>query len=124
MILDNFSKFVIIRPVVRKTAKISIETLQEYVFNYFGVPQRILSDNGVQFKSLEFKSILDNLGISHILTGYYSPHPNAAERVNKTIFTAVRMYIEDNHKDWDKHLGSIACAFRNVVHESKNFSPY
>lgn len=124
VILDNFSKYVVVRPVRQATARVTIDTLKEYVFNYFGVPQKILSDNGSQFVSNEFKHFLDDLGITHIRTGFYSPQANSAERVNKTIFTAVRMYITDNHKDWDINLGSIACAFRNVVHESTGFSPY
>ena len=47
-----------------------IEFFQRYIFNTFGVPQYIHSDNGKQFLSEDMEEFLSNYGMKHIKTGF------------------------------------------------------
>lgn len=124
IVLDQFSKFVLLKPVRKADASTIIRFLESDVFHMFGVPEEILSDNGVQFLAKDFKSFLSKNGVSHMTTATHSPQANASERVNRSILAAVRAYVGDNHQNWDVHISAIASALRNSVHESIGYSPH
>ncbi|KAG5867738.1 hypothetical protein JTB14_010148 [Gonioctena quinquepunctata] len=54
---------------------------------------------------------------------YYHPQANYVERASRTIGTAIRSYIKDDHKLCDKELPCIAYALRTAVHEVTGYSP-
>lgn len=54
----------------------------------------------------------------------HSPQVNASERVNRSIITAVRAYIDTDQTTWDRHLHSIASALRNATHSYTGQSLY
>jgi len=47
----------------------------------------------VQFKAYEFEALLNKSGIRHVYTAFYSPQTNGAERVNRSLMSAIRSYI-------------------------------
>lgn len=124
IVLDHMSKFVWLKPLKKATAKNMVRFLEEDIFHLVGVPETLLSDNGVQFVSRELKVLLTQYGVQHILTATHSPQANASERVNRSVIAAIRAYIEDDQTTWDQHLSSIASALRNSVHASSGQSPY
>ncbi|XP_037929364.1 uncharacterized protein LOC119663835 [Teleopsis dalmanni] len=77
--------------------------LERDIFQMFGVPEHIHSDNGKQFISEIFKNLLTKYGVNHVRTAFYSPEANAAERVNRSVLQMIRAYIGENHKNWDQH---------------------
>lgn len=91
------------------------------IFHKFGVPEIIHSDNGHRFVTKTFKELIDNYNITHIKTAYYSPKSNASERVNQT---AIRTYLEEDHRDWDMYLNEIECALRKSVHTATGVTPF
>ena len=124
IVLDHLTKFVYLKALAKGTARLIVSFLQDEFFPLFSVPQIIHSDNGTQFKGEEFTKMVNDSGIEHIKTAYYSPQSNASERVNRSIVAAIRAYLADKHTTWDKFLPQIAGALRNSVHESTGFSPH
>ena len=50
-------------------------------FSQYGIPVQLISDNGTQFTSQEFKNFIKTLGIKHIRTsGYHQSSNGQAER--------------------------------------------
>lgn len=49
---------------------------EDDVFHYFGVPECVVTDNGVQLKA------------------FYSLQPNASEKVNMSVLSAIKAYID------------------------------
>lgn len=124
IVLDHMSKFVWLKPLRKATAKSVVQFLETEIFHCFGVPESVMSDNGVQFVSNELKGLLSRYGVQHILTASHSPQANASERVNRSIVAAIRAYVDNDHTNWDQHLSSITGALRNSVHSSTGQSPY
>lgn len=124
VILDHFSKYPIIQAVKKFTAVGVCDFLLSHVFNHFGVPEFVVTDNGTQFRSNHFKELLDKYGIKHILTAVYSPQSNSSERLNRSILAAVRSYLKKDQREWDSHLDNICIALRSLVHSSLGYSPY
>lgn len=59
IILDHFSKFTFLKPLKKLVTKPIVDYMQSEIFNCFGVPEVVVSDNGSQFKS-RFREISDS----------------------------------------------------------------
>lgn len=95
------------------TAKGIIQYLEKSIFLVFGVPDKNVSDNGSQFISKEYKTYLKTYRVEAVYVFRYHPQANAAEAANKTYGTAIRGYIKDNHREWDRFIPQIACAMNS-----------
>ena len=74
----------------------TIEKLQN-LFARYGVPAQLVSDNGAQYKSEEFKLFLKRNGIKHITSAPYHPASNGlAERCVQSFKTAMKSETEVN----------------------------
>lgn len=124
VVVDAFSKFVHVHPMRVATAKGVIQFLEKHVFLVFGVPDQLISDNGSQFTSAEYRTFLDKYRVRPFFVSRYHPQANAAEAANKTVTTAIRSYIKDKHRDWDQHLAQITCAINTSTHSATKTSPY
>jgi len=58
IIVDHLSKFHFLQPLKKFISDKICDYLLRYVFYTFGVPESILTDNGSQFKSGQFKAFL------------------------------------------------------------------
>lgn len=126
VMVDMFSKYVIIEPLRKSTATQTIDRVRREVFLKFGVPEILISDNGPQLKSLAFRDFLDEFGVTHWLTANYHPQANPTEAANKTILNAIRSYIVDNasHSRWDEHIVDISFALNSSVHSTTKMTPH
>ncbi|XP_040359150.2 uncharacterized protein K02A2.6-like [Ixodes scapularis] len=88
--VDAHSKWPEVYVMEKTTSQHTIQRLQD-LFCRFGVPEAIVTDNGPQFVSTEFKSFIKNLGGRHILSAAYHPSTNGlAERFVQTLKSALR----------------------------------
>jgi len=62
---DTFSKWIIARPLRQATATVVARAIEEYVILQHGCPKRIITDNGRQFESREFRDLMARAGIEH-----------------------------------------------------------
>ena len=84
IVVDARSKWLEIIPTHGTTTQTTIKHLQE-LFSRFGYPHTIVSDNGPQLTSFEFKTFCNNLNIKHARITPYHPKSNGlAERCVKT----------------------------------------
>lgn len=70
-ILDSFSKWVEIYKMTNISAKETVSKLRD-CFARFGLPELIVSDNGTQFTSSEFKEFCDRNSIKHLTSATYN----------------------------------------------------
>lgn len=124
VVVDWFTKFVLVHPMPKATSKNIIKFLENQVFLLFGVPQICACDNGPQFISSEFKQFMSKFKIQKIwYNARYHPQINHTERVNKVITTALRSYIQGNQKTWDTSLHEVAQAIRTAQHDVTEHPP-
>ena len=98
--------------------------LEDNVFLLFGVPQIVMCDNGTQFVSTLFTELIKKYEIPKLwYNAKFHPQVNFVERSNRVIKTAIRSYLDNNHRAWDKNLQALAQAIRTSVHEVTRFSP-
>lgn len=109
IVVDQFSKFVMLKPLRKADAGNIIRFLESDIFHVFGVPEYILNDNGVQFLSKDFKLFMSRYGVKHTTTATHSPQANASKRVNRSILAAIRAYVVDDHQNWDVNISASNC---------------
>lgn len=124
IVVDHFSKFTFLKAMKDATANNVIQFLVQEIFNKFGVPEIIHSDNGAQFISKAFTNMIETYKIKHIKTAVYSPQSNASERVNQSVLAAIRAYLQEDHREWDMYLSEIECALRTSVHSAIGVTPF
>uniref|UniRef100_A0A671P5Q4 Integrase catalytic domain-containing protein n=1 Tax=Sinocyclocheilus anshuiensis TaxID=1608454 RepID=A0A671P5Q4_9TELE len=121
--VNYFSKWVEIVAVREATAQVAANKLLSEVFSRHGAPTYLISDRGSPFVSDLFERVLTLLGTEHRLTTSYHPQTNATERVNRTLKTAIRVYVDDKHTTWDRYIPQICFALRTAPHESRGQTP-
>ncbi|XP_039306772.1 uncharacterized protein K02A2.6-like [Solenopsis invicta] len=91
IVSDAFSKWLEVKATNSMTTAATIAILDN-LFTAHGVPTTVVSDNGTQFTSSEFKSFLQTSGVKyHKLTAPYHPSTNGqAERSVQTVKAALR----------------------------------
>lgn len=90
VIVDAHSKWLEAAVMNSTSSEKTIEELRS-VFSCFGIPQQLVSDNGLQLVSEEFQSFLRVNGIQHIRSAPYHPSINGlAERFVQTLKKALK----------------------------------
>ncbi|KAF2889269.1 hypothetical protein ILUMI_16904, partial [Ignelater luminosus] len=119
--VDAFSKFVKLYPLRRATTKAILNKLQNDYFPNYGTPQKILSDNGTQFRSQTWISVLESANIKHIRTCVYNPQGNMTERVNREIGRILRAFCHMKHTKWATMTAQVEVWLNQAVHETNMF---
>ena len=114
--IDKFTKWIEAKPVAKITATKAKEFFQDIVVR-FGVPNRIITDNGTQFTDAEFKDWCEELGIKIYYASVEHPQSNGqAERANGMVLQGVKTRVFDWLKPytgkWAKELPSVLLALR------------
>ena len=87
-----------------------------------GKPLTIVSDNGPQFTSSEFKSFCLEWGISHRLVTPYHPQSNGEIERFRTVMKIVRISMSQGI-DWKVPLEKFLLSYRNSPHTTSGMSP-
>ena len=92
---------------------------------YFGAPNKLLSDNGTQFKSELMKDVASVMNIRLSFTPPYHPQGNGnVERLNRTFTTMVKKYVNESQTNWDLYLPTITYAYNSSEHETTKAKPF
>lgn len=122
--VDWFTKYTLLCPLRKANAVKVVDFLEKQVFLVYGVPQFIICDNGTEFNNTTFKKLAQKYQVSKIwYNARYHPQCNFVERVNKTVGTAIRSYLQENQRVWDHNISQIQSAINTAQHEVTGFAP-
>ena len=111
--------------VAEMTAVTSASTLiaLERIFCQEGFPETVVSDNGTQLTSEEFRKFCRNHGIVQITTAPFHPSSNGeAERFVRTFKTALKKFM-DSGEGLDKALQKVLFTYRTTPNGEEGKSP-
>lgn len=75
--------------------------ISENVVYRFGIPKRLLSDNGTPFVNSEVRQLCEEYGIDHVRsTPYYLQGNGQAEATNKTLLRILSRMVYKEPKRW------------------------
>ena len=79
--------------------------IKEDIIVRFGVPHRIISDNGTPFINSEMRKMLEFYQIKHHrLSPYYPQRNRQAEATNKTLIKIISKMSQEYTGGWVTHL--------------------
>jgi transposase InsO family protein len=85
VVIDTFTKWMEAMVVANITQEVAVKFLQSIIY-MFGVPRKVLIDNGTQFKGTNFVRCYADFGIHHQLSSAAHPQMNEqVERANRLI---------------------------------------
>ena len=125
MFVDCYSRYTILVPSSNHTANTVSEALLRHVVPYFGMPRRLLSDQGREFISKVWSKMLRSLGIQRVLTSPYHPEGNAInERSHRTLNNMLRARLLEgsSSKAWVDKVPGIMLSLNTMPHEPHGFS--
>ncbi|XP_025271338.1 uncharacterized protein LOC112639973 [Camponotus floridanus] len=91
---DWFSKWIEMVPLRRATATALAKEVTRRIIYWHECPGQLISDNGTQFTSRQFRTLLASFGIQHRTSPVYARNP--VERANRTIKTMISQYFAVN----------------------------
>jgi hypothetical protein len=93
------------------------------VFCRYGFPRLIISDNGTQFATDLWYSVMKRLNATAVFTTPYHPQSNPTERRNRDVKAFIRKFCEGNHRNWDDRLNECMFVLRTTKLKSTQLTP-
>ena len=105
---DYFTKWPLVYPVPDQKAAHLVDLLTKEVIPFFGVPEALLSDRGINLLSNLMKDVCSALGIAKLNTTAYHPQCDSmVKRFNWTLKTMLRKHAGRYGNQWDQYLARI-----------------
>jgi transposase InsO family protein len=123
--IDAFTKFILLYAVRNTKTNLVTKSLQNLIHT-FGVPHRIISDQGTAFTSKTFTQFCREKGINkHLLNATGMPRGNGqVERYNRTIIDSPATMgagVDDDR--WDENIINIQLGLNGTVNKSIGVTP-
>ena len=123
--IDHFSKWLTAVPIKDKKGSTIARVIGEIILpNLAKIPNRIISDNGKEFKCKEVNDLLSSYNIQHVYSTPYKASSNGCiERNNRTIIQLLKGLLDKGQTSWDKRLAKALLIHNNTVHSQTGKSP-
>lgn len=125
VITDHFTKFSTAIPTRNQTAKTTAEALFNGFMVFYGLPQRLHSDQGANFQSNIIQELCKLTGVQKSRTTPYHAMGNGiVERFNQTLLNMLGTLEPAQKLDWKSAVAPLVHAYNCTRHDSTHFTPY
>lgn len=117
LVEDTASRWVELFALNDATAETCAKALIEEVFMRYGLPRRVISDNGSQFVSAVMQKAMFVLGVQQSLIPVYHPEANPAERKNRELKQLLAILVGPEHRRWPTVLPTVRFALNSAYNQ-------
>jgi transposase InsO family protein len=126
--VNKFTKWVEAAPVTTQDSTAAINFIKLIVFR-FGVPHSIITDNGTNFTSKEFKNYCESMGIKLKFASVAHPKTNGqVEKTNGLICNGIKKRLlaplEKANHSWVDELPSVLWSLRTTPNAATQETPF
>ena len=123
--VDYFTKWAESGPLATITSKKMMNFVTKNIICRYGVPQKIITDNGTQFKSEEFLDFCKQFKIQKSFSAVAHPQANGqVEAVNKIIKSTIKKQLERAKGGWVDKLPLALWAYRTTHKTATGHTPF
>lgn len=124
VMVDVFTGFVMLRPLLDKTASSVARALWE-IFCVIGVPRILQSDNGSEFSNKIISTLCRLTGINRRFIAPYNPRADGkVERAVKTIKDTIVKLLHGASALWPLYVPFVQLVYNNKVQDLTGSSPF
>lgn len=124
-IIDSFSKYILLAPMKTGQSEEICTILFGKWFTYFGAPQQLHSDRGLNLNSKEVNELCRQFGTIKTQTSPYHPEGNGmCERLIRTVKDAIFCTTQSMNMNWVEVLDLINMSLRGSSNVTLGVSPY
>ena len=122
--IDHYTKWAAVVPIKDKKAITVVRAFKEKVLpGLIKCPERVLTDNGPEFRASEFQDLMRKYGINHTFTTPNHPSSNGmVERMNQSLIGLLKANSADG-ADWEDHLVKSVMTYNGTLHTELGMSP-
>ena len=92
---------------------------------YYGIPEKILSDQGRNFESSLIMELCKLTGIKRLRTTPYRPQTNGqCEKLNSTLINMIGTLPTDIKYHWQDNVNTLVHAYNRMDSTATKFSPF
>lgn len=109
----------------KATGLVVAQFIQYHKLSRFGLPQRMITDNGTLFCNQHVDYLLDKYKVKHDRTTPYNPQTDGqAEAMNKILLGVFRRTVCENQRELHVKLFTALLAYRMSARMSMGITPY
>ena len=125
VVVDHFSRFVVLVPLQEKSATSVARAFISNVICPFTTPEVILTDNGSEFNNSVLEEICRQYNITKCNVVARHPASNGlVERQNRKVLECLRHMISDTSRCWDDWIPMVAASINCSINKSIGETPF
>jgi hypothetical protein len=125
VITDHFTRYSLAFVTKDQKASTTAKCLYEEFISKFGVPARLLSDQGRNFTSGLIKELAAMFGIKKLQTTSYHAQTNGqVERYHQTLMRMLGKLSKEKKENWPQHLSELCQAYNSTRSAITGYSPH
>ena len=122
--IEYFEKWIEAEPV----AQITTHKIQHFVWKNivcrFGIPKRLVSDNGTQFASQQLGKLCTELGIKQVFASVEHPQTNEqVESANRVLLRGLKRRLDKAKGTWAEEVPRIVWAYHTILQSTTKEMP-
>uniref|UniRef100_A0A2N9F794 RNA-directed DNA polymerase n=1 Tax=Fagus sylvatica TaxID=28930 RepID=A0A2N9F794_FAGSY len=111
---EYFTKWVEAIPLRKATGAAVANFIREHIITRFGIPYKLVTDNGTPFINKDVREMLEHYRVKHRRSTPYYPQGNGqAEATNRMLLRILSKMVFDYGNDWKAHLADVLWAYRS-----------
>ena len=125
VVTDHFTRYTQAYVTRTQTAQTTAKTLWDKFIVHYGLPEKILSDQGQNFESQLVAVLCELMGTQKIWNSPYHLQTNGqCERFNYTLIAMLGMLPPKRKSEWKNHIGMLVHTYNCTHNSATGFSPY
>ena len=125
IVTDHFTRFAqaFITPI--ETAPVVVKTLWDQYFMKYGIPEKIISDQGRNFESKLIAELCNLARIQKLRTSPYRPQTNGqCEHFNSTLISMIGTLPPDMKRNWQAQIATLVHGYNCTKSSATGYKPY
>ena len=125
MITDHFTQYAQAIVISSQTAKYTAQNLWDKFIVHYGLPEKMLTDQGCNFESDLLKALCEIAQVKKIWTSGYHPQTNGqCEHFNAILISMFGTLPEKHKSTWREQVPTLVHAYNCTRNDVTGFSPY
>ena len=125
VVTDHFTRYAQASIIRTQTAQRTSKTLWDKFIVHYGLPKKILMDQGQNVKSQLVDDLCELMGTQKGQTSPYHLQTNGqCERFNSTLINMLGTLPSEKKSEWKNHIGTLVHVYNCTQNSAMGFSPY